>query len=130
MEVKTIRENEDGSADCTVEMTQEEMESFARVGIVAALEKAANVAANDIKQERVVFPDKLRHIAEQAGFLLWDNEEWKPEGVIVDWAYEYNDDALVKFAELIVRECISRCDDLNSQQYIMQHFGMKEPDWT
>ena len=33
------------------------------------------------------------------------------------------------FAQLIVRECISRCDDLNSQQYIMQHFGMKESDW-
>jgi len=40
MEVKEIRENEDGSADCIVEMTQEEMEAFARIGILAALEKA------------------------------------------------------------------------------------------
>jgi len=39
MEVKEIRENEDGSADCLVEMTQEEVEAFARIGIVAALEK-------------------------------------------------------------------------------------------
>lgn len=43
MEVKEIRENEDGSADCVVEITQEEMEAFARIGIVAALEKAARV---------------------------------------------------------------------------------------
>lgn len=41
--VELIRENEDGSADCVVEMTQEEMEAFARIGIVAALEKAARV---------------------------------------------------------------------------------------
>ena len=35
-----------------------------------------------------------------------------------------------KFAELIVRECIARCDDENSQKYIMAHFGMKESDWS
>lgn len=39
MEVKEIRENEDGSADCIVEMTQEEVEAFARIGVWAALEK-------------------------------------------------------------------------------------------
>ena len=43
MEVKEISEIEDGSDDCIVDMTQEEMQSFARIGIVAALEKAARV---------------------------------------------------------------------------------------
>jgi len=30
-----------------------------------------------------------------------------------------------KFAELIVRECIANCDDLNSMKYIANHFGVK-----
>lgn len=30
-----------------------------------------------------------------------------------------------KFAELIVRECIANCDDLNSMKYIADHFGIK-----
>ena len=34
------------------------------------------------------------------------------------------------FAELIIRECIAQCDDENSQQYIMAHFGVKESDWS
>ncbi|NBW19173.1 MAG: hypothetical protein EBR82_65470 [Caulobacteraceae bacterium] len=32
---------------------------------------------------------------------------------------------LEKFAELIVRECIANCDDLNSMKYIADHFGIK-----
>ena len=30
-----------------------------------------------------------------------------------------------KFAELIVRECIAKCNDLESMQYIADHFGIK-----
>jgi hypothetical protein len=30
-----------------------------------------------------------------------------------------------KFAELIVRECIARCNDLESMKYIADHFGVK-----
>ena len=31
----------------------------------------------------------------------------------------------VKFAELIVRECIANCADLDSMKYIANHFGIK-----
>jgi hypothetical protein len=30
-----------------------------------------------------------------------------------------------KFAELIVRECIANCADLDSMKYIANHFGIK-----
>ena len=30
-----------------------------------------------------------------------------------------------KFAELIVRICIAKCDDLNSMKYIANHFGVE-----
>lgn len=59
--------------------------------------------------------ERIRELAEQAG------DDW-------DHTLESDKEFLKKFAELIVRECIARCDDLNSQQYIMQHFGISEKD--
>lgn len=49
--------------------------------------------------------EKIKQLAEKAGFYLWENEPWKPEGAVVDWSCDY-DSELEKFAELIVRECI------------------------
>ena len=37
----------------------------------------------------------------------------------------YNTFDYEKFAELIVRECIANCDDLNSMKYIANHFGIQ-----
>ena len=48
--------------------------------------------------------DKVKQLAERAGFVLWNNEEWKPEGQVIDWSCDY-DKELEKFAELIVKEC-------------------------
>ena len=36
------------------------------------------------------------------------------------WQDRYHE----KFAELIVRECMSLCDDYNSQKYIANRFGL------
>lgn len=49
--------------------------------------------------------DKVKQLAEQAGFVFWNNEEWKPEDQVIDWSSVY-DKELEKFAELIVKECI------------------------
>jgi hypothetical protein len=46
----------------------------------------------------------IKEIAEKAGFILWENEDWNP-GDVIDWSTRY-DDELAKFAELIVRECV------------------------
>jgi len=64
--------------------------------------------------------NRIKQLAEQAGFVLWQDEEHNP-GDVIDWASRY-DDALVKYTELVVRECIAKCDDLYSQQYIADHF--------
>ena len=48
--------------------------------------------------------EKIKQLAEKAGFYLWENEPWKPEGAVVDWSCDY-DSELEKFAELIIREC-------------------------
>lgn len=49
--------------------------------------------------------ERIKELAEQAGFSLWTNEAWKPNGAIVDWSSNY-DDVLDRYTELIVRECV------------------------
>ena len=63
---------------------------------------------------------KIQQLAEQAGFMLWQDEAHNP-GDVIDWAARY-DDELVKYTELVVRECIAQCDTVNSQNYIAEHF--------
>ena len=53
--------------------------------------------------------ERIKQLAEQAGFMLWQDEPWNP-GDVVDWAARY-DDELAKFAELIVRECAGVVED-------------------
>jgi len=48
--------------------------------------------------------ENIKQLAEKAGFMMWEDEPWKPEGAVVDWAATY-DDELEKFAELLIREC-------------------------
>ena len=51
--------------------------------------------------------ERVKELAEQAGFVMWADESWKPEGAIIDWSSDYNNE-LAKFAELIVRETIKQ----------------------
>ena len=61
--------------------------------------------------------ERFKELAEQAGFVMWADESWKPEGQRVDWSSDY-DNELAKFAELIVREC---------EQYVAKHWDEMEP---
>ena len=47
--------------------------------------------------------ERIRELAEQAGFMLWKNESWNP-GDVVDWSARY-DDELEKFYDLVVQDC-------------------------
>ena len=58
--------------------------------------------------------EKFKLLAEKSGFLLWENEPWKPEGAIVDWGSQY-DGELEKFAELIINECLGICEELGDK---------------
>lgn len=81
--------------------------------------------------------ERIRELAEQAGFVLWDDEEWNP-GETIDWSSNY-DSAIVKYTELVVRECASMMEwqkispkdegAYNSalslaQRNIKEHFGV------
>jgi hypothetical protein len=58
--------------------------------------------------------EKFKLLAEKSGFLLWENEPWKPEGAIVDWGSQY-DGELERFAELIINECLGICEELGDK---------------
>jgi hypothetical protein len=53
--------------------------------------------------------ERFLELAEQAGFIFWADESWRPEGDTIDWSSNY-DEELTKFAELIVRECMHMVD--------------------
>ena len=66
--------------------------------------------------------DKIKQLAEQAGFMLWQDEAHNP-GDVIDWAARY-DDELIKYTELVVQECLECSEDL-SRHYI-QNFSEQE----
>ena len=62
----------------------------------------------------------IQKFAEQAD-LFADSKLLMKGEFHPDW-HDIRDE---KFAELIGRTCIAKCDDLNSMKYIAQHFGIK-----
>ena len=78
--------------------------------------------------------DRSKELAEKAGFVLWGNESWGPGEGQVDWSCDY-EDALVKYTELIVKECASELirwkdepfpyDPEFGARLIKDHFGVK-----
>lgn len=51
MELKVLTMNEDGSANCEIEMSDEELISMAKVGIIAALREALKTMDKDVANE-------------------------------------------------------------------------------
>jgi hypothetical protein len=47
--------------------------------------------------------ERTRKLAKKAGFVFWQNEEWKPSGEIIDWSCCY-DNELEKFAKLVRKD--------------------------
>ena len=76
--------------------------------------------------------ERIKELADKAGFVLWGNEEWGPGEGHVDWCTNY-DEELIKYTELIVRECASELirgkdepfpyDPEFGARLIKKHFG-------
>jgi len=54
--------------------------------------------------------ERIKELVEEAGFILWGNEEWGPGEGHVDWACDYKEE-LAKYTELIVRECLKKVEE-------------------
>ena len=73
--------------------------------------------------------ERIKLLAEQAGFMLWDKEPWNP-GDVIDWSTRY-DDELKKFSELIIQESIEvmMTHDYHGEwlgDKVKEHFGVEE----
>ena len=73
--------------------------------------------------------ERIKLLAEQAGFMLWDKEPWNP-GDVIDWSNRY-DDELKKFSELIIQESIEvmMTHDYHGEwlgEKLKEHFGVEE----
>jgi hypothetical protein len=67
--------------------------------------------------------DRIKELAEQAGFILWQKESWNP-GDVIDWSCRY-DDEFKKFAESIVKECADFTDP-GMKPFLFKNFGIEE----
>lgn len=56
---------------------------------------------NGLTLEKLIMNKELREIAEEAGFIFWEDEPWKPHGQLIDWASDY-DKELEKFAQILM----------------------------
>lgn len=50
--------------------------------------------------------DLYKKLVLSAGFLVWENETWKPTNSFIDWGCDY-DGEMKKYTELLVEYC---CD--------------------
>jgi hypothetical protein len=65
--------------------------------------------------------ERIKELAEQAGFVFWDNEDWKPTNSGIDWACNY-DDQMELFVKLLI------IDVFQTQEHLM-HDGVSVDNW-
>ena len=70
--------------------------------------------------------ERLKDLAEKAGFVLWGDEAWNP-GDAIDWSSRY-DDELTKYTEFLIQECMSYLEegDIDYAKFmIKKNFGIE-----
>jgi hypothetical protein len=71
--------------------------------------------------------ERIKILAEKAGFVFWGSEEWKPEDTVIDWSCDYSKEFNI-FVELIVSECAEiadKAEPYKTGDLIKQNFGVK-----
>ena len=71
--------------------------------------------------------ERIKLFAEQAGFVMWEDESWNP-GDVIDWSSRY-DTELEKFANIIIFECFKLAvfnGNHATAKAIKEHFGVGE----
>ena len=85
--------------------------------------------------------ERIRFLAEKAGFVFWGSEECKPEGAVIDWSCDYSKE-FEAFTELLIKECavllekdgVANYDEdtdvynklIQESKWIKEYFGVEE----
>jgi hypothetical protein len=99
-DVTLVKENEDGSAVYQFNFPPEAMEALTRLGILTAIQAGIGEAKKLAPEYNPEFTDEIKALAEEAGFVFWSDESWKPDNTEIDWSSLY-DNELVKFYHLV-----------------------------
>ena len=68
--------------------------------------------------------ERIKELAEQAGFVLWADEEWNP-GETIDWASNY-DAEIVKYTELVVNSVFDSIREISKTEAVITHENLKQ----
>lgn len=72
--------------------------------------------------------ERIKELAKKSGFMLWEDEAWKPKDAIVDWSCNY-DAELEKFVKLIAENCAQLCGSQADKKVIRAAFDIPmDPD--
>jgi hypothetical protein len=121
--VTLVRDNEDGSSVYQFNFPPEALEALTRLGIMTAIQAGIGEAKKLSPEypSNPEFTDKIKELAEEAGFAMWGKEKYKPDGAVVDWACEY-DDELVRFYSLVRKQAVKDViDSLMFQHEQVKH---------
>ena len=74
--------------------------------------------------------EKIKKLAEDAGFCYWQDEEWGPGAGHIDWGADY-DEEFKKYTEALITECAeiafcnAHCDGSDVSVLIRDYFGIE-----
>jgi len=72
--------------------------------------------------------ERIKELAEKAGFGMWADEDWNP-GDAIDWSARY-DEELQNFYKLVIQECTvflkDTMDDHFAAEQLEEQFGVEE----
>jgi len=67
--------------------------------------------------------EHVKKLAEDAGFVLWKNEDWNP-GDVIDWASRY-DNEFVDYTHALVEDVFLKIRDISTQNSAVTHEELK-----
>ena len=67
--------------------------------------------------------ERIRELAEKAGFVLWGDEMWGPGKGNIDWSSNY-DKELLLYTDLVIQMCADHIMD-SSDRYRKEYFAKK-----
>lgn len=68
--------------------------------------------------------EKVKKLAEKAGFVFWDDEDYNP-GEFIDWASNY-DREFIDYTDILVKDVFEQIKALSEQQAVITHEELKQ----
>ncbi len=71
----------------------------------------------------------IKKLANEAGFIFWQNESWNKKGAMIDWSSIY-DEALVRYTQLLLKHVSDNFVPADSADAVRNCCGVVDPEPT